>query len=92
MSELMGLEYQLTQLLVAGAPPESARSPLAPGGLSIADRFRLAYQERSERQALKAERNRKQAFRRYVRQNPSVQLIWMAESGVPLAGRTRVRR
>jgi hypothetical protein len=59
---------------------------LRPGELSIAERFRLAYQSRDERQALKAERNRKQAWRRYIRNNPSEQLIMMAESGVPMAG------
>lgn len=65
-----------------GTPPNGLR----PGELSIAERFRLAYKSRDERQALKAERNRKQAWRRYIRNNPSEQLIRMAESGVPMVG------
>ena len=67
--------------------PARVRSRLRTGELSISERFRLAYQARTERKALKAERNRKQAWRRYVRSNPSEQLIRMAENGVPLFNR-----
>lgn len=55
--------------------------------LHISERFKQAYEAMYERQAIKKKRNRDQAWRRYIRSNPSEQLIRMAENGVPLFGR-----
>ena len=63
------------------------RYQLLPGELSIAEKFKLAFQEKSERKALKAEKNRKQAYRRYLRDHPTQRMIQLAESGVPLSKR-----
>ena len=70
----------------ADAKPKR-RYQLLPGELSIAEKFRLAFKEQSERKILKAQRNRKQAYRRYLRDNPTERMIQLAESGVPLARR-----
>lgn len=74
-------------VLVEESPKPRRRYQLEPGELSIAEKFRLAFQERNERKAVKAEKNRKQAYRRFLRDNPSQLMIKLAESGVPLTKR-----
>lgn len=52
---------------------------------SIADRFKAAYDERALRKAVKAERNRRQAYARSLRASGSVaRAIALAEAGVKL--------
>ena len=52
---------------------------------SIADRFKAAYDDRALRKAVKAERNRRQAYARSLRASGSVaRAIALAEAGVKL--------
>ena len=54
---------------------------------SMADRFKAAYEERAQRKAVKAERNRRQAWARALRASGSVaRAIALAEAGVKLHG------